>query len=123
MNVKNLVAEVSRKKLGILRHAGVLLPSGKVAHNTPQRGEHISTVEEFADGQDVTIDFVVPDSEHAAVLNRILTAMVAPQRYDLFQNNCEIYANRMLAREAVSPQLRIAVFLAVSIGAIAILSR
>jgi hypothetical protein len=120
MNARNLVAEVSRKKLGILRHPGVLLPSGKVAHNTPRRGEHISTVEEFADGEDVIIDFVVPESERQAVLNRILTAVAAPQRYDLFQNNCEVYANRMLARQPISPQLRFAVFLAVGVGLIAL---
>lgn len=64
------------------------------------------SVEEFAAGQDVTIDRIVPQSEYAPTLQRIAQAMCAPRPYDATSNNCEIFANRMTGQPAESPQLQ-----------------
>jgi len=106
------LALISCSKLGVLRHVGILLPSGLVAHCARHRGEHISTVEEFASGQDVSIDVLLPSAETAAILWRIAEAMRALRAYDDFTNNCEMFVNRMLGGPPVSPQLRAVVILA-----------
>jgi phage regulator Rha-like protein len=97
---------ISRKKLGALRHIGVLLPDGRVAHCAPVRGEHISSIEEFAAGQGVNIDRIVPATEYARTLKRIADAMRAPKPYDTTTNNCEMFANRMTGQKVESPQLQ-----------------
>ena len=100
-----VIALISRPKLGFLRHLGVLLPDGCVAHCTPERGEHLSTVEEFAAGQDVRIERVIPIEQCMSALQRIAQAMVMPNAYNLFTNNCETFANRSIGERAVSSQL------------------
>ena len=107
-NRRRTFAIISRPKAGALRHFGVLLPEGCVAHCSPSKGEHISTVSEFAAGNDVLIEKVVPVSEHNATLERIAASMHRGGAYDLLLNNCEIFANRITAQAAKSDQLRIA---------------
>ena len=97
---------VSRPKFGALRHVGVLLPNGYVAHCAPGRGEHVSTVEEFASGHDMTIDRAVPHMEHTGTLQRIAEAMRSPKPYNVTKNNCEMFANRVTTGKAESPQLQ-----------------
>jgi hypothetical protein len=99
------IAIISRQKAGIFRHVGVLVPDGRVAHCAPNRGEHISTVEEFAAGGDVTVDRIVAETDHLATLHRIADALRSPKAYDPATNNCEIFANRVTGEEPVSPQL------------------
>ena len=41
---------VSRRK-GMVMHRGIALGDGRVLHNTPFRGEHISSEEEFSAGR------------------------------------------------------------------------
>lgn len=108
---------VSRRKLVVLRHVGLLLPSGLVAHCTPTRGEHVSTIEEFAAGQDVRIDREVPPEQHAPTLQRVARAIAAPRTYNLVTNNCEVFAKRLAGDRPESPQ-----FLGVLLfGAVALL--
>jgi len=59
-------AEVSRQK-GLFRHRGLLLSDGRVVHCAPNRGEHISSAEEFSAGKDVTIDRIVEAAEFGPV--------------------------------------------------------
>jgi len=107
----DLISVISRQKAGMLRHVGVLLPDGRVAHCSPDRGEHISTIEEFADGRDVKIDRAVPIVDHWPTVQRIVSAMQTPKAYDLVTNNCEIFANRVTGQKEESPQLQGAVIL------------
>jgi lecithin:retinol acyltransferase len=100
-----VVALISRPKLGFLRHLGVLLPDGRVAHCTPERGEHLSTVEEFAAGQDVRIERVIPIEQCLSTLQRIAQTMAKPSPYHLFTNNCETFANRSIGERAMGAQL------------------
>jgi hypothetical protein len=100
------MAIVSCKKGGLLRHVGTLLPDGLVAHCSPKRGEHLSTVEDFAHGQDVSIDELIERSQWELVLHRLNRFLAAPSSYHAVTNNCEIFANRLLGRQPTSPQVR-----------------
>ena len=112
------VAVLSRRKGGILRHVGLLLPDGRVAHCSPGHGEHISPVEEFSDGQDVTIERLLTPGESAVTMHRISQAVSASHAYDALTNNCEIFAHRMIGEIPVSPQLQ---SMAVLVGLAALL--
>jgi hypothetical protein len=112
------MATVSCKKGGLLRHVGILLPNGMVAHCSPKRGEHLSTVEEFADGHDVTIDELIETSQWELLLYRLNRFLAAPSAYHAVTNNCEVFVNRLLARQPTSPQVR-GILLVLSLMAIA----
>jgi hypothetical protein len=99
------IALVSRQKLALLRHLGVMLPDGRVAHCTPDRGEHISTIEEFAAGKDVKIERIMGPKQQLPALRRVAAAMAAPAAYNVATNNCESFANRVVRGKAESPQL------------------
>lgn len=115
------LALVSRPKLAVLRHLGVLLPDGRVAHCTPERGEHISSVEEFAAGRDVKIERVVAPDKGIPTLQRIAQAMRSPRGYNVATNNCEIFANRAVGEAASTPQL-VGVVILIGLGLMAALN-
>jgi hypothetical protein len=98
------MAIVSCKKGGLLRHVGLLLPNGMVAHCSPKSGEQLSTVEQFADGHDVTIEELIERSQWGSVLFRLNRILVTPSGYHAVTNNCEVFVNRVLGRQATSPQ-------------------
>ena len=83
-------------------HQGVVLRDGKVLHNTPLRGEHVSTEAEFRRGKPMRVRRL-----HAA--QRGNTLRYAEQgerrRYNLFTNNCEHTVSRAADGRAESPQL------------------
>jgi hypothetical protein len=103
---------ISRQKAAALNHLGILLPNGLVAHCAPGRGEHVSTIEDFAMDQDVTIIEEIPRRLQAATFKRIADAMRSPKDYHATKNNCEMFVNRMLGRAAASPQLNTALIIA-----------
>jgi hypothetical protein len=100
------IAVVSRAKFGAFRHFGLLLPDGLVAHCAPNHGEHISTMDEFASGEDVKIERVLQIQEYAAILGRVTEATRTPKAYDALTNNCEMFVNRLLGVPPEIPQLR-----------------
>lgn len=110
------LAVVSRRKAGAFRHVGVLLPDGRVAHCSPGRGEHISSIEEFAAGEDINIERLVSELESAATTRRIAAAIRNPKMYDALSNNCEIFANRVTGQNPISPQLSAALCLAAGVA-------
>ncbi len=109
---------VSRQKLALLRHLGVMLPDGRVAHCTPDRGEHISTIEEFAAGKDVKIERVIGPQQELSTLRRTAAAMAAPAAYNVATNNCETFANRIVGQKAESPQFVGVLILAAAVAVI-----
>jgi hypothetical protein len=97
------LAIVSRPKIGaLIRHHGIRLPSGMVAHCSPIRGEHISTEREFSAGQ-VVSSMEIPQPLHSSVIRNINVAMLSPRPYHLTQNNCETFVNRMTSHSVGSP--------------------
>ena len=106
MHSDSFIAEISCPKDWGQKHVGIWFSDGRVAHCARRRGEHISTIDEFAAGHDVTIERMVPLHEHAATLARIAEAMRSPKAYDIVNNNCEMFVRRMLGEKVESPQLQ-----------------
>jgi hypothetical protein len=97
-------AIIARPKLGIaVEHFGLLLPDGRVAHCTPERGEHISSLEDFLARQPMRVHRELPKETHAVVLENVRTAMRNPRAYHLTENNCESFISRMLDSKEGSP--------------------
>ncbi|MEM1229237.1 MAG: hypothetical protein AAGI15_01775 [Pseudomonadota bacterium] len=93
---------VSRRK-GLVMHRGLVLEDGRVLHNTPEHGEHVSSMAEFAAGQRVRVarrDFATR-RESLSVAARGRRA----RRYHLLRNNCEHTIYRDARGRTRSPQL------------------
>ena len=88
---------VARRK-GLVMHKGLVLRDGRILHNTPRRGEHVSSWQEFSAGRRVAVSRPV----------RSVVADPPNQRrgYHLLRNNCEHTVSRAMSGEAESPQLR-----------------
>ncbi|MGF1688724.1 hypothetical protein L4C36_18900 [Photobacterium japonica] len=102
------VKEVYRKKAsGMVAHAGLLLEftCGRQAilHNTPERGAHLSSFEQFAENQkvNVTKEYV---SELDTMKQRIINVLSNPKDYCIF-DNCEHLASKVITGVPSSPQL------------------
>ena len=95
---------VSRRK-GVFMHHGIMLGEGKVLHNTPIQGQHVSSLAEFSKGKRVRPRNL--SSEHRRkVLAHVQTGNEAQdQSYSLFSNNCEHLVTRSTGGRARSPQL------------------
>jgi hypothetical protein len=84
-------------------HWGVLFPGNLVAHNTPERGEHVSTLHEFAPGGKLRIVRYVPPEYFHASMRRIQEAVQCPGGYHATNNNCQSFANRITGEAPRSP--------------------
>lgn len=91
---------LSRPK-GPVTHVGVLLDGGLVLHNTPRRGEHVSTLAEFSRGHPVSVQRL----DDSARLRLLARARARDADYHLLRNNCEHTCYRALDGEPRSPQL------------------
>ena len=93
---------VSRRK-GFVMHRGIALGDGRVLHNTPFRGEHITSEAAFRAGKRLYVD----NLDDAARLRALRHARVDRERgYNLLTNNCEHTVTRATTGKAASPQLR-----------------
>ena len=95
---------VSRRK-GLVMHRGVALGGGRVLHNTPFRGEHICSEEEFRAGKRLYVTHMDTDLRQRAVQRAHLHAR-ARRGYNLLTNNCEHTVARAAHGESRSPQLQ-----------------
>ena len=106
MNESNIRAgDVLRrpKALGIVNHFGVAVAPNLVLQNTPLKGEHLATLQEFSVRKPVTVHRSGANPSH--VIARARTVLASPKRYDVFQNNCEHTATKIVQGVAKSPQL------------------
>jgi len=94
---------VSRRK-GMVMHRGIALGDGRVLHNTPFRGEHISSEEEFSAGRRLYVTRMDRIARQRALLHAEMDAGGRP--YSLLANNCEHTVSRAIGTEVESPQLR-----------------
>jgi len=93
---------VARRK-GPVMHKGVVLADGRILHNTPSRGEHVSSLTEFSAGHHVHLVRRACDRSRASAYR------ARPRRgssYNLFTNNCEHTTSRVVHGREESPQLR-----------------
>ena len=93
---------VSRRK-GLVMHKGVALGDGRVLHNTPFRGEHVCSENEFRAGRRMYVERREGGTP-AAIRSRIYES--ENRKYNLLTNNCEHTVTRLTDGEAKSPQLR-----------------
>lgn len=101
------VGLISRPKLsGIGRHAGVLLPTGHVAHMTPD-GQAIVTLTEFAQGRPITYEKEAPLHRHQQIQWHALQSIGGTSKYDLLNRNCEHYATWLLGEKPQSAQVTV----------------
>ncbi len=100
------MAIIKRPKLtGIGAHVGVLCPNGYVFHSTDDKGVHLTTLDGFAKGRRVEVVEEVPFEKHGETQARIQQELILRQAYNVFTNNCEIVANRVVGNPAKSKQV------------------
>ena len=99
---------VSRRK-GLVMHRGIALGDGRVLHNTPFRGEHICSEEEFRAGKRLYVSNAHVDQRrralhHASRHDDLHTSQ--RRSYNLLTNNCEHTVSRAATGRSHSPQLK-----------------
>ena len=99
------------KAIGILDHVGVLVAANAVLQNTPEKGEHLAPVHEFAAGQPIRVQPTGADPTHVMARARNVLANAKP--YNPFSRNCEHTASEVVLGFAKSPQLLFIVSLTV----------
>ena len=103
MVTRYLPGDVVSRRKGVVMHRGLVMADGRILHNTPGRGEHLSSLEEFQSGRRLHVQRRALDERR-----RALAQARAQQagRYNLFTNNCEHTVHRAASGKAHSPQLR-----------------
>lgn len=97
---------VSRQKLnGLGQHWGVLFPHGMVAHNTEEQGVTLVTLDVFAAGKKVKVVREVNNTQWTSTNYRFYQEIYNPKRYDLLENNCETFANRITGHNPETTQV------------------
>ena len=99
---------VSRRK-GLVMHRGIALGDGRVLHNTPFRGEHICSEEEFRAGKRLYVSNAHVDQRRRALhhADRHDDLHTSQRRsYNLLTNNCEHTVSRAATGRSHSPQLK-----------------
>ncbi|MGH7869227.1 MAG: hypothetical protein ACREP9_16730 [Candidatus Dormibacteraceae bacterium] len=104
------------KCLGIVQHEGVVIGPNAVLHNTPDKGEHVTTVEDFADGKPVR---VYPTSAAPATIRaRAQQLLYRPRPYDPLTRNCQHTASELIQGCSSSTWIQaIALLLVIAIAA------
>ena len=114
MNALSVGDFLLRPKLLGVTHVGVWMGGDAVFHNAPDRGEHISSVAEFAKGETVRIE--PKNADPLTVIGRVRAKLSRPRKYDPVGNNCEHSANEVVTGHPFSDQLRAVVAIVVVIG-------
>ena len=112
------------KCLGIVQHEGVVVGNNLVLHNPPEKGEHVSTVEVFADGKPVRVQRT--STTPATILLRARQLLCRPRQYDPLTRNCQHTASELIRGRASSTwaqTVALLLLLAVAVWTISSLSK
>jgi len=91
-----VLRRVPRGWTGEKQFHDMLLTRGlMVFHNTPERGEHLATLEEALAGINATQWLIPPELQEAAYA-RLIHAVQHPRPYDAAANNCQDTVNRIV---------------------------
>jgi len=102
-----LAGDLLSRRKGLVMHRGIALGDGRVLHNTPGRGEHISSETDFANGQRVHVTSATYSERRRALAHAaVLETSGSARPYHLLGNNCEHTVHRAASGDARSPQLR-----------------
>ena len=100
-----LPGDIVLRRKGLVMHKGIALDDGRVLHNTPRRGEHVSSMEDFRRGKPLR-SRRLDETQRARALRHAHGATEGnAERYHLFRNNCEHTVTRAATGNAKSPQL------------------
>jgi hypothetical protein len=108
------------KALSIVNHVGVAVGNDAVFHNTPERGEHVSSIAEFAAGK--AVNAVSTGAEPMSVMTRVRRALSMPKKYCPVTRNCEHSVSDALSGKAKSPQLSALLAVVVVLAILAIIA-
>ncbi len=98
------------KKLGFIDHKGVYLGSNSVLTNTPERGEHVTTLADFAGGQPVKVQRT--GANFSSVLENARRILSRPKPYNPALRNCEHTSSETTAGKAESPSVIVGLIVA-----------
>ena len=103
-----LPGDILSRRKGLVQHKGIALDDGRVLHNVPGRGEHVSSLREFSAGRRVRAQRLSVAQRQRALRAARSHAYAQDdgRGYHLLRNNCEHTVNRLSMGEARSPQLR-----------------
>ena len=82
------------RQKGRFKHKGIVNENGLIVHNTPERGEHQSTLSEFADGQSVFVEKIYQFNQF--MRDKISQILSSPKPYCQYSNNCEDTAGKII---------------------------
>jgi hypothetical protein len=103
MRARYLPGDVVARRKGFVMHKGIALGGGRILHNTPFRGEHICTEDEFRGGHRLHVKRL-SDEERRRVLSHA-DGWSPGRDYNLLSNNCEHTVTRAVHGMPHSPQL------------------
>ncbi len=100
-----LPGDIILRRKGPIMHQGIALRGDRVLHNTPRRGEHISSMQDFRRGKTVRARRLGETQRARALHHAEHSAHGYARRYNLFRNNCEHTVTRATTGNAMSSQL------------------
>src|SRR5882672_10526380 len=95
---------------GAFRHLGIVVYGRMVLHNTPELGEHVSSLHEFCQGKPYRV-IKIPAALRWIVLDNASRIAAYPRRYDAVLNNCEHTVTHALGQQPHSSQLTAVIML------------
>jgi len=106
MNTSFLIGDkIGRPKAeGLVQHVGIYFGDHRVFHHLPGKNAHISTLHEFAAGQEVTLSERKTDVDITRINDRAIESLRQAKPYHLTDFNCEDAANYVLHGRIGSPQ-------------------
>jgi len=94
---------------GPCRHLGIVINGDLVLHNTPELGEHVSSMHAFCQGKPYRV-FHIPNAFRWVVLANASRIAAYPRRYDSIEQlraHCYTGVGTTTAQFAVSPRLNV----------------
>ncbi len=102
MRSRYLPGDVVLRRKGPVMHKGIALGDGTILHNTPFRGEHVVSEEDFLRGRRMYVE----RRSHTERRRALHAAHNHERRdYNLLTNNCEHTVSRAATGRSASPQL------------------
>src|ERR1041385_5727809 len=101
--VGDLLIRTKAVGMFFVEHEGVAVGSNTVLTNTPEKGEHLTTPEEFAAGNPVRV--VPTGANPAGVIARAREILANPKKYNPFARNCQHTSSYVVRGTARSRQV------------------
>jgi hypothetical protein len=91
------------KLVGLITHRGAYVGHDAVLTNTPEKGEHLTSVSDFADGK--AVEVCRTGANQVAVIQRVRKILANAKRFDPIKRNCEHTTYDAIEGVPKSPQV------------------